>query len=206
MSMYNVHMFGRRRKGDREEARLKFVNPDGTPITLGGGGIDVAECRLRPLPTNVDYRKALRLASDDDLISYSGTWQRVPESAAAEEGDWYVGSIRPPGPGIYLLVGHIDFVNTALQNLQVKVTMNSEGEFYSSTVICHNGPIPLDDGVFPEVHHSRFSVSMNIAPRGDSYLYATLDVNPDETLSGLTLPQVFFTATRLVAVPSAPPN
>lgn len=37
-NLLNAHIFGRSRRGDREEVRLKLFNPDGTPADFGGGG------------------------------------------------------------------------------------------------------------------------------------------------------------------------
>jgi hypothetical protein len=36
--VFSAHIFGRRRKGDREEVRMQLFNEDGSPFTGGGGG------------------------------------------------------------------------------------------------------------------------------------------------------------------------
>jgi hypothetical protein len=198
--VFNAHIFGRRSRGDREEVRMKLFNEDGSPFSGGEGGAPLDSARfLFSAVGDPGNNMELRTASDSNVIIYSGSWSRVPEAAAEEEGQWYVGAIRPPGPGVYLLMGFVNFFDSSMQSELIKVTMSSEGNPYSSQSICYNGRgIGSTAGIGSNIYEARFAVPMHMVAGGDDYLYASMETG--DTFEGMTIPQVYVTAVRLLAL------
>lgn len=189
MSTYKAHIFKQRNVGPREEVKLKLFNLDGSPAVFGGGAFDAARMRFNAVG-EIDSNMELRIESENDILVYSGEWERVPESAAAEEGQWYVGSIRPRS-GFYLMMGYVDFFDNSLQSESVEVTMGIEGASTGRTATIYNqrGFSRLD-------HRVPFSLPMAIPQETSNYLY--LSMATGDTFDGVTLPSVELTAIRLM--------
>ena len=201
MTTYKAHIFKQRKVGEREEVKLKLFNPDGTLIDLGGGAasLDSARFVFQEVPDS-GHSREMRTENDSALTVYSGEWTRVPESAGEEEGDWYIGAIRPPGPGVYLFSGAIHFFDNSFQAKPIKVTLGNEGTQVGNQTEIYNANATAFAGVDPLTYQSRFLVPIHIPTQGDSYLYAGVETSSGGDFSGSTIPQVSVTAFRMVAL------
>jgi|1185.fasta_scaffold02644_2 hypothetical protein len=204
-NLLKAHIFKQRIVGMREEVKLKLFHPDDTPFDVdAGASFDAASARFSAMDNSADanheFRMGLRTSDDEAFSIYSGTWARVPESAAEAESDYYVGSLRLPGPGLYLVAGRVQFFTNSLEDTAVSVEIHFEGGSDYRIVTCHNtGPISFGGvpSAFPEVP---FSQLVDITPECFQYMYAQVDIEDNKSFEGRIVPRVLVNIVRLMPI------
>lgn len=182
MTTFDAHIFRRRKRGEREEVRLKLFNSDGTPAELGGGGglihkvIEIPHAQILTL-----FSIGATLLEPTEILDYEGLPTEIPVPVScyiigiSEGGAAYANTA-----GRYfkmtLSTGNDASLGTTVQQSYIQnvaTDVDNDGVVEDSFTM----PIMQEFMKLPEEGHSYFSGMFVFAETGSSRLDGNLQDN-----------------------------